>query len=225
MDIPTDYSTELAQPTRARIFALLGELRRGAGTDEIAKRLELHPNGVRLHLERLHAAGLVDRQRERQARGRPRDIWLINSAALPGGDPPTSYSDLGRWLVRAIIASGVSEQDVESAGRRIGRELAPEGATGNTFDQVENAFTALGFQPAREEPAPGEVKFCLQNCPYRDVVREYQPLVCSLHRGIATGLLEVVNPRAKLKSFIPKDPDVAGCLMEMTEPAGGAIEE
>lgn len=225
MDVPSDHSSELSQPTRARIFALLGDLRRGAGTEEIAERLGLHPNGVRLHLERLHTAGLVERRRERQARGRPRDIWLVDSTALPGGDPPTSYSDLGRWLVRAIIASGVDEQEVEAAGRRIGRELAPVTAVGDTFDQVQDAFTALGFQPEREEQAPGDVTFCLQNCPYRDVVREHQSLVCSLHRGIATGLLKTLNPEAELKNFIPKDPDVAGCLIEMTEPAGDTTEE
>lgn len=225
MDLPSDNSSELSQPTRARIFALLGELRRGAGTDEIAERLGLHPNGVRLHLERLHTAGLVERRRERQARGRPRDIWLVDSTALPGGDPPTSYSDLGRWLVRAITASGVNEEEVEAAGRRIGHELAPKDSTGDTFDQVQDAFTALGFQPEREEEAPGDVTFCLQNCPYRDVVREHQPLVCSLHRGIATGLLETVNPEAELKSFIPKDPDVAGCQIEVIEPVSDSTEE
>lgn len=225
MDLPADTSSELSQPTRARIFALLGELRRGAGTDEIAERLGLHPNGVRLHLERLHTAGLVERRRERQARGRPRDIWLVDATALPGGDPPTSYADLGRWLVRAIIASGVNEDEVEAAGRRIGQELAPANATGDTFDQVLDAFTALGFQPEREDQAPGEVKICLQNCPYRDVVRVNQPLVCSLHRGIAGGLLETVNPEAELKSFVPKDPDLAGCHMEMTEPADDTTAE
>jgi predicted ArsR family transcriptional regulator len=66
----------LAQPTRARLFALLGELRRAAATEELAARLGLHPNGARTHLERLANAGLVVRERERQDRGRPRDTWL-----------------------------------------------------------------------------------------------------------------------------------------------------
>jgi predicted ArsR family transcriptional regulator len=56
VDVPPSPDDALAQPTRARLFSLLGELRRPAGTDELARRLELHPNGVRLHLE---AARLV----------------------------------------------------------------------------------------------------------------------------------------------------------------------
>src|SRR5665213_3350636 len=40
----------LSQPTRARLFALLGEMRRPIGTAELAERLDLHPNGVRIHL-------------------------------------------------------------------------------------------------------------------------------------------------------------------------------
>ena len=40
----------LAHPSRARLFAALSELRRVAKTAELAQRLELHPNGVRIHL-------------------------------------------------------------------------------------------------------------------------------------------------------------------------------
>ena len=51
MDAPFAIAPEdvLAQPTRARLFALLGELKRPAGTVELADRLGLHPNGVRIH--------------------------------------------------------------------------------------------------------------------------------------------------------------------------------
>ncbi|HSD81778.1 MAG TPA: winged helix-turn-helix domain-containing protein, partial [Solirubrobacteraceae bacterium] len=122
MDNPaTGAPAALAQPTRARLFALLGELRRPAGTAELAGRLGLHPNGVRMHLERLREAGLVERARARQPRGRPRDAWTIAPNARPGGDPPTAYADLGRWLARAIPARPGRLRDVEAAGREIGR--------------------------------------------------------------------------------------------------------
>jgi predicted ArsR family transcriptional regulator len=69
---------------------MLAELRRPAGTDELAGRLDLHRNGVRMRLERLEQAGLVVRERERKARGRPHDAWSIRPDAQPGGDPPTA---------------------------------------------------------------------------------------------------------------------------------------
>ena len=72
----------LAQPTRARLFALLGELKRPAGTVELAEHLNLHSNGVRIHLERMERAGLIARATARQARGRPRDTWTLAADCL-----------------------------------------------------------------------------------------------------------------------------------------------
>ena len=221
MDLPLVNNPELAQPTRARIFALLSELRRPAGTDELAGQLGLHPNGVRIHLERMQSAGLVERRRERQPRGRPRDSWSISPSALPGGDPPTAYSDLGRWLVRAIVSSNVSETELEEAGMRIGRDMAPGAASGVTGDPEQRLFdvlSALGFQPEREVSGDHELSYCLHNCPYRDVVREKQSLVCSLHRGMTRGMLEVLDDKSELTGFVANDPDVAGCKMEFEGP-------
>ena len=75
----------LAQPTRQRLFALLGELGRAASTDELAGRLGIHPNGARAHLQRMRDAGLVERRRVVLPRGRPRDEWAISAA---GRRPP-----------------------------------------------------------------------------------------------------------------------------------------
>ncbi len=98
MDLPRTGSPDdaLSQPTRARLFALLGELGQPAGTVELAARLGLHPNGVRLHLERLQRDGLLVRESEPQPRGRPRDIWKIAPDAHPGGRAPRAYADLVR---------------------------------------------------------------------------------------------------------------------------------
>jgi predicted ArsR family transcriptional regulator len=208
----------LAQPTRAQLFALLSELRRPASTDELAQRLDLHPNGIRLHLERLAAHGFVLRERERQARGRPRDTWSISPEAQPGGDPPTAYADLGRWLVRAISAGGTRVRDVEATGRQIGRELAPPGQTGSADAQIYSVLVAMGFQPTRRFDRADTVTYCLDNCPYRDAVRERQSVVCGLHRGITRGLLDAVSPKTRLSAFVPKDPDVAGCEITLRGP-------
>jgi len=208
----------LAQPTRAQLFALLSELRRPAGTDELAQRLDLHPNGIRLHLERLETDGLVLRGRERQARGRPRDTWSIRPDALPGGDPPTAYADLGRWLVRAISAGGTRVRDVEATGRQIGRELAPHASGVSAEAEIHGVLVAMGFQPHRRLDDRGTLTYCLANCPYRDAVRERQSVVCGLHRGITRGLLDSVDPKTKLSAFVPKDPDTAGCEITLRGP-------
>jgi predicted ArsR family transcriptional regulator len=215
MDAPfaIDPDDVLAQPTRARLFALLGELKRPAATLELAERLELHPNGVRIHLERMNQAGLVERARVRDRRGRPPDAWTISAEARPGGRDPRAYRDLGRWLARALKARRRGLRGIEETGREIGRELAPGDKTADraTF---EASLTALGFQPAAH-PTPDGITYCLHNCPYRDAVRENQPAICALHKGITLGLLDVLAPEAKLSGFVPHDPDRAGCLIEL----------
>ncbi len=218
-----DPKDGLAQPTRARLFALLGELVRPVGTVELADRLGLHPNGVRLHLERLERDGLLVRASAPQPRGRPRDSWQIASRANPGGHAPRAYGDLVRWLARAMGSGSRGLKGIESAGRDIGRELAArQDCTG--VDAFQGALTALGFQPLAELHPDGGVALILRNCPYRDAVRENQPAICTLHRGITRGLLDTLAPKAKLTNFEPHDPDLAGCLIEaegMAAPSSG----
>ena len=107
---------------------------------------------------------------------------------------------------------------IEATGREIGRGLAPsdrmlgENALQNA---LQSTLTALGFQPKVQLRKEDRLAFRLRNCPYRDAVRENQPVVCALHRGITRGLLDVLDPRAKLAGFVPRDPDKAGCLIEL----------
>lgn len=225
MDVPSPSGDALAQPTRARLFAVLGELRRPAPTEELAERLGLHPNGIRIHLERLRDAGLVVRERERLARGRPRDVWAIDPDAHPGGNPPTAYAQLGRWLVRAITAGKTRVRDVEATGREIGRELAPQDSPASPERQMHEALVALGFQPRRELEPDGRLTYCLGNCPYREAVRERQPVICGLHRGMTRGLLDVIDPKTKLAGFVAKDPYAAGCLIELRGPLAAEAAE
>ncbi len=218
IDLPAvaDPQDVLSQPTRARLFALLSELRRPAGTAELAERLELHPNGIRMHLERLADAGLIERARVRQARGRPADAWAIASDAEPGGRAPRAYRDLGRWLARALRARPGGLRTIEDTGREIGCELAPKDGGPDAF---HISLTALGFQPTVTRQEAGRLTICLRNCPYRDAVHENQPAVCALHKGITRGLLDVLQPQARLTGFVPQDPDRAGCVIDLRGPA------
>jgi predicted ArsR family transcriptional regulator len=218
LDLPAAFDPDdaLSQPTRSQLFALLGELKRPAGTGELAERLELHPNGVRLHLERLEQAGLVERTRVPSPRGRPPDIWRISPGARPAGQKPRAYRDLGRWLARALTTHAGDLGNIESIGREIGHELAPKDVLAESgAEALETTLTALGFQPAVSQREGDQLTCCLGNCPYAEAVRENQPGICELHKGITRGLLDVLEPGAQLAAFIPHDPDEAGCLIEL----------
>lgn len=222
MDFRAPPSDVLAQPTRQRLFGLLGELRRPAGTDELAASLSLHPNGVRLHLERLREAGLVERVRTRQPRGRPRDMWSLDPAARANIQPQQAYADLGRWLARAISPGRNSLRAVEATGREAGRAMVRDAAAGTAEERMHAMLAAMGFAPTRRIEASDALTYELCNCPYRDAVRENQAVVCTLHRGITQGLLDALAPATKLTAFVPRDPVVAGCRIELS---GGLAQE
>ncbi len=217
IDLPpvADPDDALSQPTRARLFALLSELKRPAGTAELSERLRLHPNGVRLHLERLAEQGLVERARARTPRGRPPDAWRIARDARPAGANPRAYEDLGRWLAQALQAPRAGLRGIRDTGRRIGRELAPAG-TGDVDESLDTTLIALGFQPTLRRHDDGAITCCLGNCPYSAAVRENQPVICALHEGITLGLLDMLDPDARLTAFVPHDPDEAGCVIEIS---------
>lgn len=201
----------LSQSTRARLFALLAANGHPATTAELADRTGLHPNGVRTHLEVLERAGLIVRDRAPQPRGRPPDAWTIAPGARPGGRAPTAYQDLGRWLARALTARPAGQRAIESTGRKIGRELAPDPPPTDPTTVLRRLLTSMGFEPAVTLRDGDRLNLRLCNCPYRAAVHENQPAICALHKGITRGLLDSLHPQATLANFTPHDPDAAGC--------------
>ena len=194
------------------------------GTVELADCLGLHPNGVRLHLERLERDGLLVRATAPQPRRRPRDSWQI----APGRTRVAMRrAPTGTWCAGSLARwdpAHAGLKGIESAGRDINGQT-PRVRTAQASTRSRLALTrALGFQPLAELHPDGGVALTLRNCPYRDAVRENPPAICGFHRGITRGLLDTLAPKAKLTNFEPHDPDLAGCLIEaegMAAPSSG----
>ena len=204
----------LGQPTRARLFSTLRELRRAATTEELATALDMHVNGIRRHLERMHRGGLLERSRNRHGRGRPRDEWSIAPGASPDGGPPQGYADVARWLARATPTGPAGLRRIERTGREIGRDLV-DGPVEEVPEAFRRTFAALGFQPEVAVGPDGAMTAKLCNCPYRDSVRENPDVICILHRGLTAGVLDTLDPEAEMVGFEPHDPDRAGCMVEV----------
>jgi predicted ArsR family transcriptional regulator len=216
MDIPPDADDHvLAHSIRMRLFQALAELRRPATTPELAARVGRHPNTVRVQLQRLADAGLLERRDVAQPRGRPRQEWAVAATARPAGRRPQALEQLSRWLARAAGTGGGLE-DIEAAGREIGREIAPERRDGPVAEALHDSLAALGFAPELRTGDGPDLRYVLANCPYRDAVAENQPVVCALHRGMTSGLLDRLDRKARLTGFQPKDPYRAGCLVDVT---------
>lgn len=215
---PTEADADriaLAQPTRARLFALMRESGQPLATAELAELAGMHPNGIRNHLERLWQAGLVDRRRSSGGRGRPRDEWTVTASgiaaesALVGGDPGTAA--LAGWLARAFPTGETHLRRIESIGREAGLEMPVE-TSGDPKSAFLGALNRLGFDAVAEDDQDG-FSCRLGRCPYREAARENSDVVCALHLGITRGLLESVDPELRLRKFEARDPDRAGCLI------------
>jgi predicted ArsR family transcriptional regulator len=146
-------------------------------------------------------------------------MWSISPAARRARGRPDASADLAGWLAAAIPARPGRLREVEAAGRRLGLRLSAGDTELPLEDRFQQVFHDLGFEPLARAADPGAVCFELGNCPYRSAVRANQPVVCTLHRGLTLGLLDRLAPHAALRSFVPKDPDRAGCLIEIeTDP-------
>ena len=212
-EVPGDV---LAQPTRAWLFARLGELGRPASTDELARSSGCIATASAC-TSIASRAGLIVRERERRPQGRPRDAWSINPDAQPGGDPPTAYADLGRWLVREHRRRKTRVRGCRVRGAGDRARAGRRGAAGQRRSDARRARRSR--LPAHEHDRPrGRSPTPWRNCPYRDAVRENQTVVCALHRGLTRGLLDEMSPRTELAGFVPKDPYAAGCLIQLKGP-------
>jgi len=206
------------RPTEARLVALMRATGTPLNTATIAEHLGLHPNGVRVQLRRLERRGLVERETARGGVGRPRALWRLTPRAIAEVDLPHTGWAMARSLARAIPATAPRLREVEDAGTEMGRELAGQLgalADGDVRETLGNALEALGFEPRRTDEGE-RARYRLMTCPYADTVRENPAVVCTLHRGIVRGVLGSVAPGARLTAFEPKDPDTAGCVVEVT---------
>jgi predicted ArsR family transcriptional regulator len=210
----------LADPTRARLFKLLAEMRRPATSEELSRLTGRHANTVRVQLRRLADAGLIERTSLREGPGRPRHVWVVAPGREPAGLPPEHSGHLGRWLARTLGTEATSLADVERSGTDIGRELAAASDAHGVKAAMSEMLGRMGFQPRDEALAGDGLRFVLGHCPYRQAVQENQPVVCMLHRGITRGLLEHLDPNAALTGFVAKDPVSAGCLIDIAVPSG-----
>src|SRR5471030_708940 len=180
----------LGDETRFSMYQELASSTAALTATELAERLGLHPNTVRLHLERLREAGLVDVEPvHRGTVGRPQHVYTLANGA-PGLDfDPPAHAVLAGLLAAMAERLGGDGSDAEETGRAWGREAAHRTRSGACVDVLVTQLTALGFDPAVEPDGDG-TKISFLQCPFRDLAEAYPELVCNLHRGICAGALE-----------------------------------
>jgi predicted ArsR family transcriptional regulator len=217
----------LADPSRQAIYDEVAQSGEALSTPEIAERLHLHPNTVRLHLEKLREAEVLSVSVDRQgAVGRPQHRWSVNRQVPSLEVEPAGFRMLAHLLAEMAAQSPADPAAVAAVGERRGRERSrgrPARKSGSNPAQMRAEclralmvqLTELGFDPAIGQVGPegneDAVKtqtatISFTRCPFREVAALYPDLVCQLHRGITDGLLQGLaagygRAEARLESF------------------------
>lgn len=183
--------------SRADVLDMLRAADGPLGVRDVAQRMGLHQNTARFHLEALVEAGLAVRETEdRQAPGRPR----IGYRAVADGPAGRRRYRLLAEMLTSLIAATMPEpgRAAEEAGREWGAYLAEQpppyqrpGAA-EAIAKLTAILEELGFAPRAEADGDGDegrYRLCLHQCPFREVARHQQEVICSLHLGLMRGAL------------------------------------
>ena len=194
--------------SRSRVLEILQDTGAQLGVSEVAARLGLHPNTVRVHLDALVASGLVDSEAEESdLRGRPRMLYSANANSASAGR--RNYRFLAEILASSMAAQVSHPREASiNAGREWGRYLGEgpppfkrvdaDEATGRLVSAMED----IGFAPEAITRARHR-QVLLHRCPFREVAQEYPEVVCSIHLGLMNGLLAELDAPLEVNQLDP----------------------
>jgi predicted ArsR family transcriptional regulator len=221
----------LGDRTRYAIYSEVASSSVPLATSDIAELLDLHPNTVRPHLERLREAGLLEVESASQGSvGRPQHLYMLSADAPSLGLEPPAYPLLADLLAQLAAVIGARDDDVAEVGRSWGRHEGEtlgeaDGALANTGvseDRVSEdspcvaalvaELAELGFDPTTD-CAESSTTVAFTRCPYRELAEAHPELVCCLHRGIVEGIVERMGGAAvaNFATLADRDP----CRVEL----------
>jgi predicted ArsR family transcriptional regulator len=184
----------LADETRYAVYRELSTSTRALSAQDLADRLGVHANTVRLHLERLREVGIIDVEAVRRGRvGRPQHLYFLADGAPGIGFDPPAHALLAGLLASLAERVGADPADAADAGRAWGVEVGMRTRTRSCVRALEQELQRLGFEPAvgpGDGTSEGSVRIEFLHCPFRELAEAYPELVCNLHRGLCEGVVE-----------------------------------
>jgi predicted ArsR family transcriptional regulator len=204
----------LGDNTRYAIYLELARSPRPLATAEIADSLDLHPNTVRPHLERMRDVGLLAVEADaRGAVGRPQHRYSVAPEAPALGLEPATFPVLARMLLRVAAAGGLGRDEVVDAGREqgaadaatlaraLGLAANSKADAGTSVGGLMARLDALGFDPELAGD-DGQVTVGFAHCPFRELAESNPEIVCALHQGLVEGIVRGLGG-AEVDEFHP----------------------
>jgi len=187
----------LGDETRYAMYRELARSTAALSAQDLAEAIGIHVNTVRLHLDRLREAGLVDVEAvHRGTVGRPQHLYFLAAGAPAVGFDPPAHALLAGLLAALAEQVGAAGVDATETGRVWGEDAGRRARSRSCLKALEGELERLGFEPARE-PADGALeggtRIEFLHCPFRELAEAYPELVCNLHRGLCEGVVDAVG--------------------------------
>jgi predicted ArsR family transcriptional regulator len=207
-----DILKALGDNTRYAIYLELARSPKPLATAEIAETLDLHPNTVRPHLERMRDVGLLEVSVAPAGQvGRPQHLYALASDAPALGLEPPVTSMLAGMLAAAAAMAGVEAEHALEAGRQQGLVLAGRQPRRPCIEATQEMLAELGFDPERVDGVDSTT-IGFAHCPFGALAEANPELICSLHRGMLEGYAELLD--GTIVDFHDRS-DREPCLVEL----------
>jgi len=178
---------------REMILDALRDAQDGLDTNQLAERLELHPNTIRWHLDVLGDSGLVEQIPERRhGRGRPSIVHRLTSEGIVRGRD--EYRLLATMLTDVVSTDRDGEARAYEAGVRWGRHLQQGEPDANIAELLDQE----GF--AAEQHGD---KVEMRRCPFYALAEDSPQVICTLHHGIIDGALAEAGSEQTVERLDP----------------------
>lgn len=220
----SDLTSALGDPTRRAIYIAVRESAEPMTTSTIAGLFGIHPNVARHHLDRLAADGYLQVSANRPriggpGAGRPAKAYEATQKEVSVHFAPRRFEMLVELLMQVL--DQISDENLpavaEEIGRQYGTELASEIGAPDTagYDSavrsVATAMTGLGF--SMDPDIAGE-QLLTSHCPFGEAATNHPEIICSLDRGIVSGLLDAMVVGCE-PVLIPHDSPDADCVTKV----------
>ena len=221
--------------SRGRVLELLRAADTPLTVADVAQRCGLHPNTARFHLDALVAAGLAARDPGAEpgprhaAPGRPAIGYRASADGAASARPGERRYRLLAEMMTSLVAGLVDNPaaTAERAGREWGGYLTEpplpyrRPSAAEALSRLTGLLADLGFDPEAEPCESGETeqarRLVLRECPFREVAREHQTVVCPLHLGVIRGALDRMRaPLAADRLEVFPEPGL--CRLRLTIP-------
>ena len=195
-------------PKQREVLSVLQKFPQGARAAEVAKKMGMHVNTARGHLDELVNAGAV-RVVTAPAQGRGRPSLIFQVRVPDNRSVAEEYVTLISVLIKALAAKEQLNDYASEQARELGREWAKTTASSHgaeALGSLHRMMREMGFDPvtsAEHFDQEGRTDVELHACPFVTAGVEPSPFVCAIHDGYLEQAAADSGGRLSLK-LIPK---------------------